>query len=642
MASPLEDYALLSDLHTGALVSRTGSLDWLCFPRFDSQSVFASLLGNANHGRWLLAPADAPVWAAEDQADTEPRPPHNDGGSLAAAAPVLGGDVSQAEGSTQRRGDAVVIDRRYTDSTFVLRTHWKTDTGEALVTEFMPVGDRRASLVRRVEGLSGSVTMRQEVRVRFGYGTVVPWVSRVEDHDGEAIVGIAGPEAMVLRGDVLPKAAHRRHDGEFTVKAGEKVDLEIAWFPSHRRVPAAIDVDEALAETTNYWTRWSESCLRQGKYEEIVKRSLLVLRALTHESTGGIVAAPTTSLPEAFGGERNWDYRFCWLRDAALTLEAMLTHGFQQEALHWRNWLLRAVAGDPEDLQIMYGVAGERFLPERTLTHFPGYADSYPVRIGNGAVRQYQGDVVGEVMVALEKLRNRGGHEDHFSWPLQRNMLHFVENNLDRKDHGIWEMRGEKKHFTHSRVMMWAAMDRGVRAVRDHGLDGPVERWEKLRDQLRAEIMEHGFNKEINSFTQTYEGTEVDASLLVLPQVGFVDYRDECMLGTVARLERDLLDENGLLLRYRTESGLDGLEPGEHPFLACSFWLAEQYAHTGRMADAEKLMDQLVGYANELGLLSEEYDTVNQRMVGNFPQAFSHLALVRAADALHGVNQPAV
>ncbi|HEX2247133.1 MAG TPA: glycoside hydrolase family 15 protein, partial [Arthrobacter sp.] len=348
------------------------------------------------------------------------------------------------------------------------------------------------------------------------------------------------------------------------------------------------------------------------------------------------------SLPEYFGGERNWDYRYVWLRDAALTLESMMTHGYEKEALEWRNWLLRAVAGDPEDLQIIYGLAGERHLAERELDQFPGYANSRPVRIGNGAVGQYQADVIGEVMVVLEKLRNMGGQEDHFSWPLQKALLHYIEKHFDNKDHGIWEMRGEQKYFTHSRVMMWAAFDRGVRAVRDHGLDGEAEHWGELRDELREEIMEHGFNMEINSFVQTYGSTEVDASLLVIPQVGFVKYDDDLMLGTVARLEQELVDEAGLIKRYRTETGMDGLEPGEHPFMACSFWLVEQYARSGRIEDARELMDQLVGYANELGLMAEEYDPVNNRMAGNYPQAFSHLALIRAADAINGHAQEAL
>jgi GH15 family glucan-1,4-alpha-glucosidase len=389
----------------------------------------------------------------------------------------------------------------------------------------------------------------------------------------------------------------------------------------------------------DYWTTWAGNCRDDGEYRVAVKRSLLVLRALTHYETGGIVAAPTTSLPEEFGGPRNWDYRYCWLRDASLTLEAMLTHGYEHEALQWRNWLLRALAGDPEDLQIMYGVGGERDLAEKELLHLPGYEKATPVRIGNAAVSQYQADVVGEVMVALEKLRLAGGKEDHFSWALQRALLGAVDKHLEDKDFGLWEMRGEPQFFTHSRVMMWAAFDSGVRAVRNHGLPGPVERWEHLRDKLATEILDLGFDRDLNSFTQTYGGQQTDAALLALPQVGFLAYDDERMLGTVAQMEKELLTDEGLLLRYRTETGVDGLEPGEHPFLACSFWLVEQYAHSGRRTEAKTLMDRLVGLSNELGLLSEEYSMKDQRMAGNFPQAFSHLTLVRAADAMHGVDR---
>ncbi|MDF2050597.1 glycoside hydrolase family 15 protein [Arthrobacter sp. Cr_A7] len=594
----IEDYGFVSDLHTGALISRGGSVDWLCVPRFDSEAIFAALLGTETHGRWLLAPAPQTGF---------PEP--------------------------------VVLYRGYRKSTFILETHWRTHSGEVLVTEFMPIDASRRSLVRRVEGISGHVLMHHQLELRFGYGKIIPWVQRTRDEDGEAILAMAGPEAVMLRAEPLPEALpNHTYFGEFTVHAGQVVDLDMFWFPAHQPAPGALDVSQALESTDRYWTDWSQHSICQGKYGEAVERSLLLLRALTHEETGGIVAAPTTSLPEQFGGERNWDYRFCWLRDAALTLDAMMTHGFRQEALRWRNWLLRAVAGDPNDLQIMYGIAGERELPERELSHLPGYEGSAPVRIGNGAVKQYQGDVVGEVMVVLERLRSQGGHEDLFSWPLQLNMLQFVENNLTRRDHGIWEMRGEHKDFTHSRVMMWAALDCGVRAVKEQGLEGPAVRWEKLRKDLRTEIMEHGFNREINSFTQTYGSTEVDASLLVLPQVGFLDYGDEKMLGTVDRVERELLDGSGLLLRYRTESCHDGLKPGEHPFLACSFWLVEQYARTSRIPEAEKLMDQLVSYSSDLGLLSEEYDPINHRMAGNYPQAFSHLALIRAADALHSSN----
>lgn len=601
MSPRIEDYGFVSDLCTGALISRAGSVDWLCLPRFDSEAVFGSLVGDRHHGRWLVAPDDG-------------------GGQGSASYPAH---------------------RQYQASTFILETRWETDTGGVLVSDFMPVGGQGSALIRRVQGLHGRVRLRQELLLRFGYGRIVPWVRRVHDDDGEAILAIAGPHAVMLRADPLPTAQPDfSHTSAFTVEAGQVLDLQLHWFPSHQLPPAAIDVQSALKATSRFWTNWSSNYNPGNLYDAEVERSLLVLRALTYAKTGGIVAAPTTSLPEQFGGQRNWDYRFCWLRDAALTIEAMLTHGFRQEALLWRNWLLRAIAGDPDDLQIMYGLAGERDLPERILEHLPGYEDSVPVRVGNGAVKQHQGDVVGEVMVALEKLRNQGVDEDHFSWPLQRKLLSFVENNIQRNDHGIWEMRGENRHFTHSRVMMWAALDCGVRAVVEHGLDGPATRWAELRDQLRREILQFGFNTELNSFTQAYGVTDVDASLLILPQVGFIDYADARMLGTVARLELELLDGAGLLLRYRTDDGSDGLTPGENPFLACSFWLVEQYAMSGRPAEATALMKKLIRYGNDLGLLAEEYDTTNGRMAGNYPQALSHLALIRAADALRRHRGP--
>lgn len=598
MVTPIEDYALLSDLCTGPLVSRRGSVDWLCFPRFDSPAIFASLLGTEDHGQWLLAPTQS---------------------------------------------DAVVISRRYKESTFILETVWQVPEGEILVTDFMPIAPGRSSVLRRVTGLSGSVSVRQELSIRPQYGAVKPWMSRTltspSQGTGEALIAMAGPDAWALQGVHLPQPMGNKHVGEFAVEQGYQVDFALTWFPSYREVPPMLDVDIALAGASRYWMEWGDHCRSHGPYGEAVKRSLLVLRALTHYETGGIVAAPTTSLPEAFGGSRNWDYRYCWLRDAALTLESMLTHGYESEALKWRNWLLRAIAGDPEDIQIMYGVAGERELPERELRHLPGYEASSPVRVGNAAVAQYQADVVGEVMVALERLRMAGGQEDTFSWALQQALLGFVEAHFDDKDFGLWEMRGEAQYFTHSRVMMWAAFDCGVRAVRNHGLTGPASRWAELRDRLKLEILDQGFNTELNTFTQTYGSRQVDASLLALPQVGFLPYDDERMLSTVARLERDLMTDNGLLLRYRTETGLDGLEPGEHPFLACSFWLVEQYARTNRTAAAKALMDTLVGFCNDLGLLSEEFALTEQRMAGNYPQAFSHLALVRAADAMHGEDR---
>ena len=591
MALRVEDYALIGDCHTGALVAADGSIDWLCLPRFDSASAFGALLGTDDHGRWLVAPA------------------------------------ASLDGTP-----GVSSSRSYVEGTFTLVTRWVTPTGEIDVIDLMPHGDRRADVVRRIVGVSGTVDVRQELRIRFDYGAAMPWMRQAPEAGGNAVIAVAGPDAIVVRGPELHAADHS-HVSDFSVSAGDKVDIVLTWYPAHREPPPVIDVDARIAETHAWWTDWASSCTASPVYHDAVHRSLLVLRALTHEDTGGIVAAATTSLPEEFGGQRNWDYRYVWLRDASLTLHVLLDHGFRDEADRWRNWLLRAIAVDPGDVQIMYGLSGERRLTEYELTSLPGYDGAAPVRIGNGAFDQYQGDVFGEVMVALQAARQLGRQETDFSWPLQRALMGFVEDNWQRADNGIWEIRGPLRHFTHSRVMLWAALDCAVRAVDDYGLDGPVERWRTLRDVVRDEIEEHGWNAELGTYTQYYGGTGTDASLLQLPQVGYLSADDPRMLGTVAALESELL-EHGLLLRYRTESGVDGLPEGEHPFLACSFWLVEQYAASGRLDDAIALMDRLVGFSNDLGLLSEEYDVLGERQAGNTPQALSHLALVRAADAI--------
>ena len=524
-------------------------------------------------------------------------------------------------------------------ATFALVTRWVTAEGEVEVTDVMPFGDRRADLIRRVTGIRGSVQMHQELRIRFGYADAMPWVRQIEDDAGHGLVAVAGPDAVVVRGPKL-KAADHAHTSDFTVKAGETVDISLTWYPSHREAPPRVNIDEALASSTTWWTNWAASCnVNMGPYEDQVLRSLLVLRALTHEDTGGIVAAATTSLPEQWGGVRNWDYRFVWLRDASATLDVLLTRGFREEAQTWRNWLLRAVAGDPADIQIMYGLSGERELTELTIDSLPGYEGASPVRKGNGAFTQYQGDIFGETMIALEKAREIGVKEDKFSWPLQRAILAFVEDNWQRLDHGMWESRGPQREFTHSRAMLWAALNCGIKAVRDFGCDGPADRWEKLRDTVRDEIEEQGFDKKRNTYTQYYGSAGVDATLLQLAQIGYVDYTDPRMLGTVAAIEDELLTD-GLLLRYRTEDAGDGLPPGEHPFLACSFWLVEQYAMSDRLNDAVALMDRLVGFCNDVGLLSEEYDVDQNRQVGNTPQALSHLGLVRAADAIQFASKP--
>lgn len=588
MALNIEDYAVIGDCHTAALVGNDGSIDWLCLPRFDSASTFGALLGEKDHGRWLLAPS---------------------------------GEVSETS-------------RHYLGSTFTLVTRWVTEEGEVEVTDVMPFGDRRADLIRRVTGVRGSVRMRQELCIRFGYARAMPWVRQVTDDDGPGLVAVAGPDAVVVRGPKLTANDHA-HTSDFVVSAGETVDVSLTWFPSHRMPPPRPDVDKALADTTGWWRNWASACeIHEGPYKDKVLRSLLVLRALTHEDTGGIVAAATTSLPEQWGGVRNWDYRFVWLRDASATLEVLLSHGFRDEAQTWRNWLLRAIAGDPNDIQIMYGLSGERDLTEVAVDSLPGYEGAAPVRRGNGAFTQYQGDIFGETMIALQKAREIGVKEDRFSWPLQRAILSFVEDNWQRLDHGMWESRGPEREFTHSRAMLWAALNCGIQAVRNFGLEGPADRWETLRDTIRDEIEEKGFDSTRNTYTQYYGSAGLDATLLQLAQIGYLDYTDPRMLGTVAALEEELL-RDGLLLRYLTEGSGDGLPPGEHPFLASSFWLVEQYAMSGRLTDAVALMDRLVGFCNDVGLLSEEYDVDQRRQVGNTPQALSHLGLVRAADAIY-------
>jgi GH15 family glucan-1,4-alpha-glucosidase len=595
MSLPIEDYAVLGDTCTAALVGRDGSIDWLCLPRFDSPACFAALVGSRDNGRWLLGPV----------------------------------------------GPARTT-RRYLGDSFVLETTHETPTGVVRITDFMPIGDGRADVVRRIEGVSGTVRIRHEWVVRFGYGKVRPWVSRHADAPeigaGEMISAIAGPDMLVLRGSRLPHAVDGRHEDEFDVAAGERLTFSTTWFRSYLEIPPPMDVDAEVEQTVALWKDWAVSCDHSGPYREAVVRSLLVLRVLTHSGTGGIVAAPTTSLPEQFGGPRNWDYRFCWLRDASLTLEALLRSGYHEEAVLWRSWLLRAVAGDPEDMQIMYAVDGARELPERELSHLEGYANSRPVRIGNAAVDQRQTDVMGEIMAALDVAREQGLEESTESWSLQRTLVENLANHWNEPDSGLWEIRGPSRHFTHSRVMVWVAFDRAIKAIERHGLEGPLERWREVRSAVRAEVMHRGYDVQRGCFTQHYDTTEVDASLLVLPTVGFIASDDARFLGTVRAVEQDLL-RDGLVMRYRTQAGVDGLPGDEHPFLACSFWLVTAYARVGRRDEAHALMRRLVALANDVGLLSEEYDPVTARMVGNFPQAFSHLALIGAALALHDADR---
>ncbi|WP_193597271.1 glycoside hydrolase family 15 protein [Microbacterium sp. YJN-G] len=590
MASRIEDYALLSNCRTAALVSLVGSIDWLCLPRLDSPSTFAALLGDEDHGRWEVRPADP---------------------------------------------DAVAT-RHYDDDTFVLITRWESADAVAEVHDFMPIDPnprvdiRRSDVIRRVVGVQGTMRFEQRISIRFDYSRAMPWVRQTGTASEPEVVAMAGPDALVLRGAALKAGGHRHH-GDLTVAAGEQRDLHLTWFPSYRPVPDPLDVDEQLERTKQWWQTWADRIEHSGPHHEKVVRSLLILRALTNHETGGIAAAATMALPEEIGGERNWDYRYVWLRDAALTLEALLDHGFVGLAERWREWLLRAVAGDPAELQIMYGLAGERSLTEWILAALPGYEGSGPVRVGNGAASQYQADVVGEVLVTLSAARDAGLEETAFSWPLERQLLRFAAEQIDRPDHGLWEIRGDPHMFTHSRAMIWAAFDRGVRAVEERGLDGPVDEWRALRDRMREEIDRDGVTN--GHFTQHYGTTAVDASLLLLAEVGFCTPDDPRMLATVEQIEQTLLHD-GLVLRYRTETGVDGIKGDESPFLACSFWLVEQYAATGRLDEAEALMARLCALTNDVGMLSEEYDPVARRQIGNTPQAFSHLALVRAADAL--------
>jgi GH15 family glucan-1,4-alpha-glucosidase len=583
MALPIEDYAMIGDRRTAALVGTNGSVDWLCLPGFDSPACLAGLLGTDDHGHWQLVP---------------------DG--------------------------TYSTERRYVGASAVLETTFTTSKGVVTLTDLMPRGDGRVDLVRKLKGVRGTVRMRHEWRIRLDYGLVRPWVRRMTVEGEQVITAIGGPEQLVLRGPRLPVARDGSHNDEFDVAEGDELGFSMTWFPSyaeptelgvaHDEIEATVEEDEA----------WAARCIADIPHRDVVIRSLLTLRLMTDKLTGGIVAAPTTSLPEDFGGERNWDYRYCWLRDAALTLGSLVDAGYTEEADLWRDWLLRTIAGDPGQMQVLYGVDGTRRLPEVTLDHLPGYADSRPVRIGNAAVEQTQHDILGEVMDALDKVRRAEGMPHDEAWPLQRALVTEMTHHWQDPDNGIWEIRGEPRAFTHSRAMVWVALDRAVGAMQDYDLPGPLEAWRALRDRIHDDVLEHGFDADRNTFVQHYDTKAVDASLLLLPLVGFIDGDDPRMLGTIKAVEEDLL-RDGLVLRYLTESGVDGIPGDEHPFVACSFWLVSAYAAAGRTADAHALFERLLGLLNDVGLLSEEYDPVRDRMVGNFPQSFSHLALVQAA-----------
>jgi GH15 family glucan-1,4-alpha-glucosidase len=587
----IEDYALIGDLETAALVGRNGSIDWLCWPRFDSGACFAALLGTPDHGRWLIAPK------AEN-----PR-----------------------------------ISRGYRDGTLILETTFEVGGSAAKLVDFMPLRGTASDIVRIVVGIRGQMAFRTELVIRFDYGACVPWVSRMEDGTRRAIVG---PDMLALRSPAETHGENLKTVGEFSVSAGQSVPFVLTYTSSHLPVPAPIDPDAALRETEAGWRTWSGRCETAGEWSEIVSRSLMTLKALTYAPTGGVLAAPTTSLPEHLGGTRNWDYRFCWLRDATMTLLALMGAGYYEEARAWRDWLLRAVAGSPAQMQIMYGIAGERRLTEWEVPWLPGYEGSRPVRIGNAAHTQLQLDVYGEVMDAMHVARGGKISATEAGWAMQRALLAHLETVWQQPDEGLWETRGGRQHFTYSKVMAWVAVDRAVKDAERCRLDGPLDRWRSLRQQIHDDVCSNGYNAEIGSFVQAYGSTQIDASLLLLPTVGFLPASDPRVRGTVAAVER-YLSVDGFVLRYNTERVEDGLPPGEGAFLACSFWLADAYILQGRRDDARRLFERLLGLCNDVGLLAEEYDVSGKRMLGNFPQAFSHVALVNTAYNLTKADAPA-
>ncbi|WP_030021359.1 glycoside hydrolase family 15 protein [Streptomyces monomycini] len=591
MHAPIEDHALIGDLQTAALVGRNGSVDWLCLPRFDSAACFAALLGDQENGHWLLAPADP---------DARPERSY--------------------------RGDSLVLD-----------TVWHTPTGSVKVTDFMPQRDRAPDLVRIVEGLEGDVPMQGVLRLRFDYGLVVPWVR----HVGRCRVAVAGPDSAWLRTEPEVKTYGQGLStrSDFGVAAGERVAFVLTWHPSHEPRPAEIDPYEALEHTLEDWRAWAAHCRYDGPYRAEVLRSLITLKALTFAPTGGIVAAPTTSLPEELGGVRNWDYRFCWLRDATLTLNSLVTAGYTDEASAWRDWLLRAVAGNPADLQIMYGLGGERRLPEAELPWLGGYAGSTPVRIGNAAVEQRQLDVYGGVLDSFHIARVAGLPSKPHAWNIQRSLLDFLESHWHEPDEGLWEVRGPRRHFVHSKIMAWVAADRAIKAVEsDPELEGDVARWRAMRDEVHREVCEKGYDAERNTFTQSYGSDLLDAATLLIPRLGFLPADDPRVVGTVDAVRAELA-HGGLIRRYSTDATtVDGLPGDEGTFLVCSFWLAEALHLTGRRKEARELFDRLLRLPNDLGLLAEEYDPVAGRQLGNFPQAFSHIGLISTAFTMFGCD----
>jgi GH15 family glucan-1,4-alpha-glucosidase len=586
----IEDYGLIGDLQSAALVSRDGCVDWLCLPRFDSGAIFAALLGDPENGHWTIQP--------------------------------VGGFKPPS--------------RRYTDDTLILETTFETTEGAVRLIDFMPPRDTRPDLVRIVEGTRGRVDMRMELVLRFDYGSIVPWVRNV----GGTLIGIAGPDAVSLRTPVELEGRHMRTYAAFTVGEGDRVPFVLTWFPSTDSPPDPLDADTALSDTLDYWEEWAQRCTHTGRWHDEIHRSLLTLKALTYAPTGGMVAAATTSLPEALGGVRNWDYRYCWLRDATLTLLTLVDSGYVEEARDWRDWLLRAAAGSPEALQIMYGVAGERRLTEVELPWLAGYEKSSPVRIGNAASAQRQLDVYGEVADALYQAWVHGVQPLEDAWDLMIELFKWLESGWREPDDGIWEIRGPRRHFTHSKVMAWVAFDRAVKMVEGFDREGPVDRWRRARDEIHAEVLREGYDHERGTFVQYYGSDRLDASLLMIPLVGFLPADDPRVVGTTEAVRRELL-RDGLVERYRADEenvDIDGLPAGEGVFLPCSFWLASVLALQGRQNEAVELFERLLSLRNDLGLISEEYDTERGRLVGNFPQAFTHLALVQTAYTLEAAS----
>jgi GH15 family glucan-1,4-alpha-glucosidase len=583
MPLPIENYALIGDCHTAALVGSDGSIDWLCVPRFDSGACFAALLGGPEHGRWLLAPVAEP-----------------------------------------RR-----VQRRYRGESLILETDFDTGEGSVRVIDFMPLSDERWDIVRIVEGLNGRVRLRMDLRVRFDYGSIVPWVRR----SGGILLLTAGPDTLELAASVAVEGENMKTVADFSVSAGERQSFVLNYRPSHADTRTAIDAEEALTETEGLWQEWSGRCTYRGRWRESVLRSLIILKALTYKPTGGLIAAPTTSLPEQPGGVRNWDYRFCWLRDATFTLNALLLAGYEDEAAAWREWLLRAVAGSPVDLQILYGVTGVRRLDEYEVAWLPGYENSVPVRLGNAAAKQFQLDVYGEVMDTLHLARAAGLPPQPVAWRVQVALLKFLESHWELPDDGLWEVRGPRRHFTHSKIMAWVAFDRAIKDAEQDGLEGPIERWRQLRNAIHTQVCENGFDSNRNSFVQSYDSTHLDASLLLIPQVGFLPADDPRVVGTIAAIERNLVID-GLVLRYSTATEVDALPAGEGTFLPCSFWLADSYVLSGRRDEGQALFERLLSLSNDVGLFAEEYDPRAKRMLGNFPQALTHMALVNTARLL--------